>query len=73
MAASMSSAMKINPCPFCGSHNAQLMHRLAYFVECGTCFAEGPWKRRHHSGKDHGDEATEVSAVSAWNNRATHS
>lgn len=59
----------IDACPFCGSENAQLVNRLAHFVECGTCYAAGPQKRRHHSGIDHGETPTEVAAVNAWNNR----
>ena len=69
-AASMSAPMQIDPCPFCGSKNVELARRTAYFVECFDCFAEGPWKRRHHSGTDHGEKETQIAAVTAWNNRA---
>jgi Lar family restriction alleviation protein len=69
----MSVPMQLDPCPFCGSDDVQLVHRLAYFVECARCFAEGPWKQRYHTGADHGDVQTEIAAVNAWNNRPVHS
>jgi len=50
--------MRINPCPFCGSHGVTLAENVGvnrkYYVQC-DCLAQGP-----HTFND-------VDAVEAWN------
>ena len=51
----------LEPCPFCGSNNVELVNGTHYdiaFVECGDCTAKGPV------------EEDEDDAVDNWNQRA---
>jgi Lar family restriction alleviation protein len=65
--------IKLEPCPFCASQNVAFVEMLKHvvtFVRCDDCNAEGPPKHRHHSGLDHGQDATRAAAAALWNNRA---
>lgn len=53
---------RINPCPFCGSSEVDIKKSAsqppAYYCECLTCEARGPWAEAAHY------------AMAGWNRRA---
>lgn len=49
------------PCPFCGGEDVVIFYAAIAYAGCAGCGAEGPW---------HGSDATEQSAITAWNTRA---